>query len=221
MKKILITCFLGSGILAALQSGAQDILKGQPGMYPEQIVFSSGNAPLFQKGSVFIADSYGKISSTSNAVLNHSEKDNLGFEHFRYQQTYAGIPVDNATYVVHVKNGAVLSENGKWIKDFPAGLATRASVGKTAALQKAMDFVGAREYKWQIPAEEAFIRENRMIRMPVSTPDSTWYITARRMMWCLQNYVLLTNWISTPTIPSAASMYMWMPLPGKFSAAAS
>lgn len=169
MKKILITCFLGSGILAALQSGAQDILKGQPGMYPEQIVFSSGNAPLFQKGSVFIADSYGKISSTSNAVLNHSEKDNLGFEHFRYQQTYAGIPVDNATYVVHVKNGAVLSENGKWIKDFPAGLATRASVGKTAALQKAMDFVGAREYKWQIPAEEAFIKREQ------NDPNASFY----------------------------------------------
>lgn len=160
MKKILTFCLFLSGLFCANKIKAQDIMQGQPGLYPEQIIFKN-NAPAFKKGNVLIADAAGRIMTSSNALLNHSEKDNLGFEHFRYQQTYSGIPVELAIYVVHVNNGIVSSQNGKWIKDFPAALVSSPSLNKTAALRKATGFVGAKVYKWQLPSEEAFLKREQ------------------------------------------------------------
>ena len=160
MKKLFTLCLFLTGMFCANMVNAQDIVKGQPGMYPEQIVFKN-NAPAFKRGSVLIADAQGKMTSSSDALLKHSEQDNLGFEHLRYQQTYAGIPIEHATYVMHIANGLVKSQNGKWIKDFPAGLQTAAALSKTAALKKATDAIGAKVYKWELPAEEAFIKREQ------------------------------------------------------------
>lgn len=168
MKKLLILCLVTSGILFTTKTTAQDFIKGQPGMYPEKISFTS-NAPMFTKGAVLIADAGGKLSQSNNALLNHSENDNLGFVHYRYQQTFAGIPVEHAIYIMHVKGGSVNSENGKWIKDFPSGLKTSPSLSKTAALNAALKFVGAKQYKWQIPGEEAFIKREQ------NDPTATFY----------------------------------------------
>ena len=160
MKKLLILCLAMSGIFFSTQTNAQDLVKGDPGMYPEQIRFNA-NAPAFTKGMVLIADASGKLMTSNQALLNHLETDNLGYQHYRYQQTFAGIPVDQATYIIHVKGGMVSSQNGKWIKDFPADLKTAPLITNAAALNAAMKFVGAREYKWQVPGEEAFIKREQ------------------------------------------------------------
>ena len=165
MKKLLIACLLLSGTLITT---AQDFIQGQPGMYPELMKFKT-NAPPFTKGTVVLTDASGKLAGNSNALLNSTDKDNLGFEHYRYQQTFSGIPVENAVYAIHVSGGKVISENGKWIKDFPSGLQDVASLNKTAALNKAMNFIGAKEYKWQLPAEEAFIKREQ------KDPAATFY----------------------------------------------
>ncbi|MFM6924324.1 MAG: M4 family metallopeptidase, partial [Ferruginibacter sp.] len=168
MKKLFTFCLFLAGVFGANMVNAQEIVSGKPGMYPEQIVFKN-NAPAFKRGSVLIADAQGKMATSNNAQLKHSELDNLGFEHLRYQQTYAGIPIEHATYVVHVSNGLVRSQNGKWIKDFPAGLKTTPSLSKESALKKATDAVGARVYKWELPAEEAFIKREQ------NDPQATFY----------------------------------------------
>ncbi|WP_460560113.1 M4 family metallopeptidase [Ferruginibacter profundus] len=176
MKKILITLLVSSGLLSAMDTKAQDFVKGNPGMYPEFIDFK--NAPAaFNKGSVILADDKGSFTSSSGALLAHSEKDNLSMEHFRYQQSYLGIPVENAIYVMHVKGNTVLSQNGKWVKDFPAGLKNAAAINFSAALQKAMAAVGAQSYKWQIPAEEAFIKREQNDFKATFYPKSelVWY----------------------------------------------
>ena len=166
MKKLLILCLLSTGILFL---NAQDIVQGQPGMYPELMKFNT-DAPAFTKGKVMIADAAGKLMSSNNALLNTTEKDALGFQHYRYQQTLSGIPVENAVYVMHVNGGKVISQNGKWVKDFPTGLQASPSLNKTAALNKAMSFIGAREYKWQVPAEEAFIKREQNDRTATFFP---------------------------------------------------
>ena len=160
MRALLTAALATSCLFFANQTKAQEIEKGLPGMYPSQIDFSTSPQP-FTKGKVVLADENGKLNTSTTAVLSHSEKDNLNTEHLRYQQTFAGIPIENAVYVMHVKNGSISSENGKWIKDFPASLKTTASLNKTTALNNAMAFVGAQQYKWQIPAEEAFLKNEQ------------------------------------------------------------
>jgi len=176
MKKILITLVVMLMLSVSQQSTAQNLVKGQPGMYPEFIDFK--NTPqTFAKGSIILAADNGKLSTSQNALLTSSEKDNLNMEHYRYQQSYLGIPVEHAVYIMHVAANKVISQNGKWIKDFPTDLKATATINFTAALQKAMAFVGAKSYKWQIADEEAFIKKEQ--NNPAATfypkPQLVWY----------------------------------------------
>jgi bacillolysin len=170
MKKKLTSFLLASGLFFSMQTKAQDFVKGKPGMYPEFIDFK--NAPAtFTKGAVILANVNGKLNTSTSAVQKNAEKDNLNMEHYRYQQSYLGIPVENAVYAMHVKNNAVVSQNGKWVKDFPAKLKSSPSLSKDNALQKAMSYVGAKTYKWQMPEEEAFIKREQ------NDPKATFYPT--------------------------------------------
>jgi bacillolysin len=170
MKKIFTGFLITSGLFFSLQTKAQEMQKGKPGMYAESVDFRS--APVaFTKGSVILADANGKMSSSSSALLKNSEKDNLNMEHYRYQQNYNGIPVEHATYIMHVKNNNVISQNGKWVKDFPSQLTATPTLSTNDALKKAMNFVGAQTYKWQLPAEEAFIKREQ------NNPNATFFPT--------------------------------------------
>lgn len=168
MRTLLTVTMAASCLLFASQSNAQQVERGLPGMHPANIDFSTAPQP-FAKGKILLADETGKLSVSTTAQLTRVEKDNLNMDHYRYQQTFAGIPVENAVYVMHVKNGLVSSENGKWIKDFPAGLQTTAALSKTAALDKAMAYIGAQQYKWQVPSEEAFIKREQ------NNPNATFF----------------------------------------------
>ena len=183
MKKLLILTLLTTGWLL---SQAQDLIPGQPGMYPERIVFKT-NAPVFTKGKVVLSDESGKAQGSSDALLSTTENDRLGFEHYRYQQSISGIPVESAIYAVHVQNGKIISQNGQWIKDLPAGLASRPVLNPSAALKKAMNFVGARQYKWQLPAEEAFIKREQ------NNPNATFYPKANLVYYSGEESVSPAN----------------------------
>jgi Zn-dependent metalloprotease len=128
-----------------MNANAQKALKGNPGMYPEYIDFK--DAPQsFTNGKVFLADEAGRVTSNAAGLLNQKETDQLGMEHYRYQQSFAGIPVEHAVYNMHVKSGKVNSQNGAWVKDFPVDLKVTASIDAGTALQRAMAYVGAKTY---------------------------------------------------------------------------
>ena len=159
MKKF-ITLLFSATILFSVRVQGQDVQKGAPGMWPAFIKYS-GASPAFSRTAISTVDNAGKAAILTNGVIEHSEKDNRGFEHYRYRQYFNGIAIENATMVVHVLNGKIKSENGKWIKDFPVSLQTRASLTEANALTKALQNVGAQQYKWQLPAAEAFLKREQ------------------------------------------------------------
>jgi bacillolysin len=160
MRKILQLSLTATCLFFIMNANAQKTLKGDPGMYPEYIDFR--DAPqTFTNGKVFLADEAGRITSNAGGVLNHKETDAVGMEHYRYQQSFAGIPVEHAVYIMHVKAGKVNSQNGAWVKDFPSDLNKTASIDANTALQRAMTYVGAKTYKWQLPAEEEFLKREQ------------------------------------------------------------
>jgi bacillolysin len=168
MRKFLKASFFITGIFFAVQTHAQDLIKGNKGMYPSYVSFKDA-PPSFSNGKIILADESGKAKSNSVGLFKNKETDNVGFEHYRYQQMYNGIPVEHAVYIMHVKGGKVMSQNGDWIKDFPSSLTTASSISFTKALQNAMASVGARTYKWQVPSEEAFIKKEQ------NNPNATFY----------------------------------------------
>lgn len=85
-----------------------------------------------------------------------TEKDKIGFTHVRLEQTWKGYPIEASTWISHSKNNLVQSMNGLIFKtlDCPA----TPTITKTEALEKAKLFVGASQYKWELPEEEAHLK---------------------------------------------------------------
>jgi Zn-dependent metalloprotease len=160
MKKV-ITLLLSAAFLF-LSPGlmSQEIQKGKPGMWPAFIKYTA-TAPDFNKSNIAILDATGKPASITNSIAKNFETDAKGMVHYRYQQTRNGIAIENAIMILHVANGKIKSQNGKWIKDFPAGLQPGPALSEANALSKALQEIGAEKYKWQLPEEESFLKRER------------------------------------------------------------
>jgi Zn-dependent metalloprotease len=97
------------------------------------------------------------LKETDSYQMIEAEKDQLGFIHQFYQQYYKGIKVEFAAYAVHARNGLIESINGEF---YPVGeVDVNPSLSEESALAKALAFVGASRYMWQIPAEEQWLKE--------------------------------------------------------------
>lgn len=157
MRKLLFT-FLAIASTSIVYSQMPSILeKGKEGMVAKYVEFAKGQEPVYSKGSIVILNAL-KAKRIIPAVFLNSVRDVKGTEHARYQQKYNNIPVEGAVYIMHIAGGKVKSENGKWIESFPAELATKPAVTAEIALKAAMADFGAKIYKWQLPEEEQFIK---------------------------------------------------------------
>jgi len=87
------------------------------------------------------------------------EKDKLGYVHYRYKQTYKNIAIEFAELIVHTKSGMIYSMNGKLIDEAINEL--EKSLSEEKALGFALAYIGADKYKWELPHEEAFIKESQ------------------------------------------------------------
>lgn len=96
------------------------------------------------------------LAPEEDLQLYSTETDKLGHTHYRLQQTYKGLPVEGSMYIVHTVNGMVYAVNG----DFFGGLSASETpaLNSPAAMQKALDEVGATTYKWELPGEELFLK---------------------------------------------------------------
>jgi Zn-dependent metalloprotease len=165
-KKVILAMALGFSSFGAWAQTVTRESAGKPGMYPVAVVFEPGKQPDFVKGQVLIKD-HETYRQSGEVIFKTSEKDMLGQEHFRYQQTINGIPVDGTGYIVHAAGGKVVSQNGTWVAEPSAGIASVPTISENAALENAMKAFGARAYKWQLPAEEQFIKAES------GNPDAT------------------------------------------------
>jgi Zn-dependent metalloprotease len=169
MKKILLSsAFLMLIVLATRAQESNKVIEGRKGMYPSFVSFAPASAPAFTKGRLSLTDLNARITSSVTAKITAQEKDATGSEHFRYQQTINGIPVEHAVYVVHTLGGRISAQNGKWIKDIPQNLPA-ATLTESSALTAALQYVHARTYKWQDAGEEAFIKKEQ------NNPNATFY----------------------------------------------
>jgi Zn-dependent metalloprotease len=97
-----------------------------------------------------------KLDAQLGFVETSRETDKLGMVHVRFRQTLNGHPIDGTFYIAHCRNGKVVSMNGKIYNglDLPAA----PSISETSALANAKDYIGASQYKWELPEEEAHLK---------------------------------------------------------------
>ncbi len=133
---------------------------GKPDMFATDVEFVPGTAPVTAKGFITVPNAKGTLTAVSGLVAKQQETDALGMTHIRYQQSYLGIPVENAYEIVHSKAGSIILQNGKLVETFDRQLTASPTLSEAAALQQALSSINAQTYKWQVPKEEAFIKRD-------------------------------------------------------------
>ena len=103
------------------------------------------------------------LDASSGLVLMGKETDELGFTHYRFYQTYKGIPVENSMYIIHVKNGRLTGMSGEIIIDFDTKnqQSVTAGISKQAAIADALNVVQAKKYMWQDTEMEQRIKSEK------------------------------------------------------------
>lgn len=149
----------------AIAPGSEMVRMSRFSGIPDFIRFRSGSEITQQQVVPFLQQHFQMNPEMAFTLLN-STPDKNGFTHYRYQQTFNGIPLQGTMYLVHVKNGKVASMNGMI---FSSVTSVTASISESAALQKALELVNATLYRWQIPADES------LVKMMTKNPEATWY----------------------------------------------
>ncbi len=122
---------------------------------PDYIQLSKTMDLQFDRALPWVHDVLG-LKSEESLALNRVEKDQLNMIHYMYQHTIGGIPVEGSGYRLHTLNNRVVSMNGEFYKDIQ--ISTSPVINSSAAIQSALNFVGADTYKWELPVEESFIK---------------------------------------------------------------
>ena len=136
-------------------SNADMVRTSQYSTLPSYIRFRSGSEIDFDDFKNWTKSSF-KLSTGMDFELKNVETDQIGSKHYRYQQTYQGIKIEHAIWIVHVKNDKIHSMNGLIYKTLPN--AGAASHSESAALSAALNYINADTYKWELPIEEEFIK---------------------------------------------------------------
>ena len=114
-----------------------------------------------------------RIEPEMKFIEKSSFHDELGYEHIKFQQVYNGILVEDAIWILHIRNGKVVSMNGLLYTSMPSSPAF--GLTESAALQKALDFVGADSYKWEIEQEEQHLKTEK------NDPAATYFPAAEKL----------------------------------------
>lgn len=158
--------------------GSKKVLINKQSRVPSFIVFNS--ASKIQSGGIFEnLRKPLKMEFADGWQLKREDKDQFGFTHSRYNQTYGGVRVESGEYIVHEKNGAVVSVNGMWMDGITIN--TNPGVNEAAALNAAMNFTGASLYKWQVPGENDLLKEIK------NDPNASWFPKGELVIVCKNN----------------------------------
>lgn len=135
--------------------GTDFITKGPNSGIPTYIRFAKGLELSYPQFELWLSERF-KVGQGLGIKLIKTESDELGFTHYRYQQTYQGYPIFGNTYIVHVKNGYITCMNGSLADKSEAPV--RAAISEKEALSKALLYINAKSYMWQYPDEEKALR---------------------------------------------------------------
>ena len=168
MKKRLLTLAMLGLALHGFSQDLKSTIKGNSGLTKQFTSLSAAQQVPFTASQA--AKIFG-LNAQSSLVLKNTETDKLGIVHYRFYQTYMGIPVNRSMYVVNVKDGKVVSMSGSIITDFASDMTARnnTKVDAKQAIVNAITAVGASKYVWQIPEME------KSIKAQLKDPSATYY----------------------------------------------
>jgi Zn-dependent metalloprotease len=160
MRLVLIVClgFISSICFSNVQLSkfvsAEKIEYSIYSSIPSQVKFKKEDGLPFSQVQSYLA-SFFEGEQQFSLKLVDTQKDQLGFIHYRYQEVLDGVPVSFAYYVVHSKNDFVVSMNGLLFDNIKKN---SSKISMSEALILAINHVGAKEYMWENPQEQDLLR---------------------------------------------------------------
>ena len=134
---------------------------------PTYMEFEEGSRPsVAQLSSIF--DNYIESDDFGFKELK-VEEDYIGYKHYRYQQTYKGIPIEFTRLYAHTKSGRIISVNGEIIASSPIVADEAQQIKEENALEYAKDHIGSEVYKWELSGEEEHLK------WETNDPTATYY----------------------------------------------
>lgn len=180
MKKNFL--LLGLGLMASLSSFAQVLSTSNAALARMAVVKNSSGWIQFKpEARVSAADVFTVNKAAFNLgagdamKVTKMEADLNGLTHTRYQQTYQGVPVAGAEYIVHDIQGIAHTANGKLVTGLNCTVVP--SVSADAAINKAIGFIGAQKYMWEDEANE------RMLKHITENAGATYYPKAELVIF--------------------------------------
>ncbi|MFQ5335485.1 MAG: hypothetical protein ACE5DN_05365, partial [Flavobacteriales bacterium] len=139
-----------------LIAGADVVREGRGTSVPSYIRFREGSEIPLNGFTEWVKNTF-KLANDYDLVLyKKSRRDALGQVHYRFRETYKGIAVLGGEWIAHCKDGQVISMNGVLFDDF--NLPASAGLTEVLALTSALAYIGAEQYKCNMPEEEARLK---------------------------------------------------------------
>jgi Zn-dependent metalloprotease len=104
-------------------------------------------------------EAFGLQDGYGMTLLNHTEEKNLNMHHYRFQQTFKGIPIAGAVYILHQRSGKPLKGNGNIVSGF--SIDNKPAISGEAAVQSVLKRVNARRYAWEDAGYEKMIKDKK------------------------------------------------------------
>ncbi|MEI6854246.1 MAG: hypothetical protein WCL06_15465, partial [Bacteroidota bacterium] len=167
MKKVLTTIcliILSTVLFAQVYEGrnAEKFVKGSQMVRfsnnfenPTYIRLNEAAQPNFYDLQTWLTSTFNLVSGSGIVLLN-KETDQIGFEHFRYQQTYNNVPIREAIFLVHVNQGKIISFNGTIFSNL--SVQNHITLTEEQALNSALSSVNASQYMWQDKNNDAWLK---------------------------------------------------------------
>lgn len=135
--------------------GASVIKEREESSFPALVRFKDSQQIAFADFIPWLKNTL-RMAPNFDFQMQKSETDNKGVKHYRYAQTYKGIPIENALYVVNVINDKVVSFNGQLI-NVSSDYNAMPVINERTAIENAKRFTGATLFNW----ESAFSESSR------------------------------------------------------------
>ena len=129
MRKIatIFFCFFNLFVLAQESNLKENILKGNEAnnylsgselvrfyaytQVPSYIKFRGNSSISESQGEAWLTK-FAKLAEEGGLKLIRKEADELGYTHYRFVQMYKGYEIFGTTYILHFRNGFLVSANG-------------------------------------------------------------------------------------------------------------
>ncbi|MCX6290831.1 MAG: M4 family metallopeptidase [Bacteroidetes bacterium] len=153
--------------------GAEKIITGTQSAVPEFVQFRKESCIELAGFKMWARQSF-SLSADYDFRLLNSDKDQIGITHYRYQQTYRGVPLEGTMYIVHAKNNQIISLNGTLFNKL--NVSSVPAMSESAALNSALNYMGASVYRWQVKEME------EQLKRTSGNPSASWFPKGELML---------------------------------------